>query len=326
MNPRYSIIIPVYNRPQELKELLDSLVLQELKNFEVLVVEDGSQEKSDKVAQSFSEKLNIQYFYKENTGPGGSRNYGFERAKGEYFIVLDSDCIVPKQYLQEIEKALNKNKIDAFGGPDAARKDFNTIQKAISYSMTSWLTTGGIRGKKQHVGKYQARSFNMGISKEVFQKTGGFRHMRVSEDIDLSIRVSEAGFNLVLIPEAYVYHKRRSTFQQFFKQTHSFGKGRMNIGKVHKGQVKLVHAFPSAFLLFYLSLLPMFFLSKILFFLQIGFLSFYSLMIFIDAFSQNKNLKIAFLSVWAVLVQFTGYGSGFLKGIFTPKNEGITVK
>ena len=227
--PKYSIVIPVYNRPDEVKELLDSLLSQVFEDFEVIIVEDGSTEKSDQVIQHYQSELNIHYFFKENSGQGFARNYGFERAKGDYIIVFDSDCIIPDNYLIHVDSFLKKNTADAFGGPDKAHSSFNTLQKAISYSMTSPFTTGGIRGNKKHVGKFHPRSFNMGISKEVFDKTRGYKLTRMGEDIEFSIRIINSGFKTALIEKAHVYHKRRSSLSQFYKQLHFFGRARVNV-------------------------------------------------------------------------------------------------
>jgi len=219
----YSVVIPVYNRPEEVRELLNSLAEQTFKHFEVLIIEDGSSVKCQDVVLSFKDRLNINYFFKENSGQGFTRNYGFERAKGDYFIVFDSDCIIPNHYFKTVDDFLESNEIDSFGGPDSAHPSFNTLQKAISYSMTSPFTTGGIRGNKKHVGKFHPRSFNMGISKQVFEKTRGYKLTRMGEDIEFSIRVINSGFKTALIESAFVYHKRRTSLSQFYKQLHFFG-------------------------------------------------------------------------------------------------------
>ncbi len=318
----YSIIIPVYNRPEELDELLASLMVQNYKDFEVIVVEDGSANKADAVVAKYGNQLRIQYHYKPNTGPGDSRNFGFSKAEGDFLIVFDSDCIVPPNYLQIVHNRLQETKIDAFGGPDASMPEFSNIQKAINFSMTSLLSTGGIRGKKNRIGTYQARSFNMGFSRQVYESTGGFSNLRVSEDIDLSIRIHQKGFNLELIPEAFVYHKRRTSFTQFFKQTHSFGKGRANIGKIYPNQMKIVHAFPTLFLLFCLSVMLSLFVSIQLFYIGLFMLLFYTLLVLTDALNQNKDIGVAILSIAAVYVQMSGYGTGFLIGIFSKKITG----
>ena len=253
----FSIIIPLYNRPQEIDELLFTLQQQEYKNFEVLVIEDGSENDAQSIVESYSGQLNIRYFVKENEGQGFTRNYGFERALGDYFIIFDSDCLIPRNYLTNVYAHLQKEYLDVFGGPDAAHESFTPVQKAISYSMTSLFTTGGIRGKKKHVGQFHPRSFNMGVSRKVWDRTGGFILTRLGEDIEFSIRAHRAGFRIGLIPEALVYHKRRTNFLQFYKQLHFFGRARINIYKHFPTELKLVHFFPAGFLLFLILMMLM---------------------------------------------------------------------
>lgn len=311
---KYSIIIPVYNRPDELKELLESLTRQTYKNFEVIVIEDGSFKKCEDEASCFTSDLDIQYYYKENSGQGFTRNFGFDKAKGDYFIVFDSDCIIPPDYLQKVENGLNAQNLDAFGGPDMAHEDFTPVQKAISYSMTSFFTTGGIRGRKKRVGgKFHPRSFNMGISREVFEKTGGYIITRMGEDIEFSIRIIKSGFKVGLIGDAYVFHKRRTNFIQFFKQLHFFGRARINIARFFPEELKLIHFLPAAFLCYCilcLFLLPFFSLISSVGF---AFLLLIILLIFFDSTFANRSVKIGFLSVIAVFIQMFGYGSGFIR-------------
>ena len=234
MNLNFSIIIPVYNRPNEIDELLESLTKQDFStDFEVLIIEDGSTQKSESIVEKYKDQLNLTYFFKENSGAGASRNFGMQQALGNYFIILDSDVIVPNQYLSVVKKALENDFTDAFGGPDAAHKSFTLLQKAINYSMTSVLTTGGIRGKKQAVGEFQPRSFNLGLSQKAFSKTNGFSKMKNGEDIDLTFRLRKNGFETQLIEKAFVYHKRRSTIKQFFKQTFGFGTTRPKLNKMY---------------------------------------------------------------------------------------------
>ena len=317
MKLNFSIIIPVYNRPKEIDELLESLTKQDFsEDFEVLVIEDGSTEKSDEIVERYTSNLNLKYFFKENSGAGASRNFGMQKASGNYFIILDSDVIVPNQYLLEVKKALENNFTDAFGGPDAAHKNFTILQKAINYSMTSVLTTGGIRGKKQAVGKFQPRSFNLGLSKKAFEKTQGFSQMKNGEDIDLTFRLWENGFETQLIEKAFVYHKRRSTIQQFFKQTYGFGTARPILNKKYPETAKITYWFPSLFIigLDISILLAIFGFNQLLYFY-----GFYFLLIFIDSLFQNKNLYVAFLSMITSLTQFLGYGLGFLDSNFFRK-------
>jgi len=313
----FSLIIPVYNRPNEIDELLDSLVKQTYaNNFEVIVVEDGSANSSEEVIKKYSKKLNLHYFFKENTGAGLSRNFGMQKASGNYFIIFDSDCIIPPNYLVEVEKTLTKNYTDAFGGSDAAHPSFSTIQKAINYSMTSFFTTGGIRGSKKAVGKFQPRSFNLGISKKAFEVTKGFSEMKIGEDIDLTFRLWQHNFETQFIENAFVYHKRRATFKQFFKQTFAFGKGRPFLNRKYPKTAKITYWFPSLFILtFIFSILLLLINIKI----AVHAFGVYFLILFIDSLLKNKNITVAFFSVVTTLIQFTGYGFGFLKGLLETK-------
>ena len=313
----FSIIIPVYNRPQEIDELLASLTKQDFStHFEVLIIEDGSTDSSEEIVSKYESQLDLKYFFKENSGAGASRNFGMQNASGNYFIILDSDVIVPEQYLLEVQNALENNFTDAFGGPDAAHKSFTSLQKAINYSMTSVLTTGGIRGKKQAVGKFQPRSFNLGLSKKAFEKTEGFSKMKNGEDIDLTFRLWENGFETQLIEKAFVYHKRRSTIRQFFKQTFGFGTARPILNKKYPETAKPTYWFPSLFILGLdvSIILVIFGYYQLLFFY-----GFYFLAIFLDSLFQNKNLYVAFLSMITSLTQFLGYGLGFLESKFHRK-------
>ena len=239
----FSIIIPLYNRPQEINELLHTLTQQSYPQFEVLVIEDGSKLDAKDIVEGYRDKLDIKYFYKENEGQGLTRNYGFARARGDYFVIFDSDCLIPRDYLEIVKNYLLQHQLDAYGGPDGAHESFTLVQKAISYSMTSPFTTGGIRGNKKHIGRFHPRSFNMGISREVWEKTGGFILTRLGEDIEFSIRIHSLGFKIGLIPDAIVYHKRRTDFRQFYKQLHFFGRARINIFKHFPTELKAVHFF-----------------------------------------------------------------------------------
>lgn len=308
----YSIIIPVYNRPDEIHELLESLTKQTYTNFEVLIIEDGSEKTSKKAAEQFSNSLNIRYYYKENSGQGFSRNYGFERANGDYLVVFDSDCIIPEHYFESVNQYLAKNQADAWGGPDRALPSFTPLQKAINFSMTSIFTTGGIRGLKNSLGGFHPRSFNMGISREVFEKTGGYKITRMGEDLEFSMRIIKSGFKSVLIEDAYVYHKRRTNLRQFFRQLHFFGRARINIRRFYPEEVKLVHFFPTFFLFgLILSILLLVLDAYILKHLYILYLV-YSALLFIGALLREKSLKIALLSVVAAFTQLTAYSIGFL--------------
>ncbi len=314
----FSIIIPLYNRPLEIKELLQTLTQQTYTNFEVLVIEDGSQNPAKEIVESFANQLNIHYFFKPNTGQGFTRNYGFERAKGDYFIIFDSDCLIPENYLATVNQKITKNNLDAYGGPDAAHHSFTPIQKAISYAMTSVFTTGGIRGKNKNAGgAFHPRSFNMGLSRKVWEKIGGFTITRMGEDILYSIAIQQAGFKTALISGATVYHKRRTSFIQFWKQLHFFGRGRINIYTYYPAQLKLVHFFPALFTFFigFTLLANLFNLSIARDFNSVT--SIYILLIFFDALNKNKSLKVAFLSIFASFIQLLAYSFGFTQNFIT---------
>ncbi|MFG6687561.1 glycosyltransferase [Mariniflexile sp. HNIBRBA6329] len=311
MQLQFSFIIPVYNRPDETQELLRSFVgLKTDTKFEIVIVEDGSTISSKEVVDAFTSSLDISYYFKENSGPGDSRNFGMQKAKGNYFIILDSDCILPENYLFEVEKSLNKNYVDCFGGPDTAHHSFTNLQKAINFSMTSFITTGGIRGNKKSVDTFQPRSFNMGLSKEAFLASGGFGFIHPGEDPDLSIRLWNLGFKTKLIPEAYVYHKRRISWSKFYKQVHKFGLVRPILNKWHPSTKKITYWFPTVFSLgLVVSLLSLIFQIKFF----IAFYAFYFVLAFLIALYTTKNLVVSVLSLLAITVQFFGYGYGFLK-------------
>lgn len=308
-----SFIIPVFNRPAEIDELLSSLSLQTRKGFEVVVVEDGSTQSSEEVVERYRDQLHISYYFKDNSGPGLSRNYGCERASGSYVIFLDSDCVLPEDYFAIVRDTLEDNYTDAFGGPDRAHKDFTRLQKAINFSMTSFLTTGGIRGGNEAMGKFHPRSFNMGFSKEVFKATGGFSRMRFGEDVDLSLRILEQGFQTQLIREAYVYHKRRTTLRQFFKQVYNSGIARINLHKRHPGTLKIVHAAPAIFTLGLLGLALFSFLFSPWFAVPVAF---HMLLLLVSAAVMNRSLPIGLLSVVSSYTQLIAYGCGFLQAFW----------
>lgn len=310
----YSFIIPVYNRPDEIDELLESLCRQKYSGkFEVVVVEDGSKIDSREIVLKYSDRLDISYYYKENSGPGDSRNYGMQRAKGDYYIILDSDCIIPEDYLVEVNTYLNSKYVDCFGGPDAALDSFSEVQKAINFSMTSFLTTGGIRGGSERLSKFQPRSFNMGISKKAFEASNGFGKIHPGEDPDLTIRLWELGFESELFPRAYVYHKRRIDWKKFYIQVNKFGKARPILNKRYPKYSKLTYWFPFLFLI---GLLFSIIASIKGFYLLINIYIFYFLLIFVISSIKNRNIKIGFLSILAVLIQFYGYGTGFVKSMY----------
>ncbi|KVV15829.1 glycosyltransferase family 2 protein [Flavobacterium sp. TAB 87] len=307
----FSLIIPVYNRPDEVDELLQSLSSSEYsKPFEVVLVEDGSTIPCLEIAEKYSNKLKISYYFKENSGPGASRNFGMEKAQGDYFIIFDSDCIIPSTYLLEVEKALNDNYVDCFGGPDRALDSFSDIQKAINFAMTSFLTTGGIRGGSEKIGKFQPRSFNMGLSKKAFEASSGFGNIHPGEDPDLTIRLWNLGFETRLFSDAYVYHKRRIDWEKFSIQVNKFGKARPILNSWYPKYSKITFFFPTIFII---GLVVAAFLMLINhdWLLQLYFV--YFVFIFLVSTFKNKSLKIGALSVVAVWKQFYGYGVGFLE-------------
>ena len=321
---KYSIIVPVYNRPNEVDELLQSLCQQTVKDFEVLIIEDGSIKTCKDVCDKYANILVLHYHAKENSGPGQSRNYGAERAKGEYVIILDSDVVLPNTYIEAIEKSLT-SEIIAFGGPDAAHPSFTPIQKAISYSMTSFFTTGGIRGGKAKLDKFYPRSFNMGIRRDVYLQLGGFTKMRFGEDIDFSYRIVEAGYRPQLFPEAWVWHKRRTDFHKFFRQVYNSGIARINLEKRHPGTMKFVHLLPTVFTVGVIGLILISAVGRALmhyidrdqfYWMCIAPwipIILYSLLIFFDSSIKNRSLKVGFLSIPAAFVQLMGYGLGFIE-------------
>ena len=341
---KYSIIVPVYNRPDEVDELLESLSNQTHKDFEVIIVEDGSVKPCKDVCDKYADILALNYYAKENSGPGQSRNYGAERANGEWLLILDSDVVLPEGYLEAVDKSLTSHlssltSIAAFGGPDASHPSFTPIQKAISYSMTSFFTTGGIRGGKAKLDKFYPRSFNMGIRRDVYLQLHGFSKMRFGEDIDFSYRIVEAGYKPQLFPDAWVWHKRRTDFRKFFRQVYNSGIARINLMKRHPGTLKLVHLLPTVFTLGVIGLLMLFGLGVSLYCYGewldanglrptdnmhqgVGFvfcvlallpLLFYSLIICIDSTIKNRSLWVGLLSVPAAFVQLMGYGLGFIE-------------
>lgn len=304
----FSVIIPVYNRPQEVKELLESLFHQNYKDFEVIVVEDGSSVSSKEVVAQFSSCLDVRYYEKSNSGPGQSRNYGAKRSKGDYLIILDSDVILPPGYLDAVCEELRRKPADAFGGPDRADDSFTPMQKAINYAMTSFFTTGGIRGGKRKMDKFYPRSFNMGIRREVYEALGGFSNMRFGEDIDFSIRIFKNGYSCRLFPEAWVYHKRRTDLRKFFKQVYNSGIARINLYKKYPDSLKLVHLLPAFFTVGTTLLL----LGSTLTLFSPFLLLLYAFLIFVDATLQTGSVGVGIRSVAASFVQLLGYGSGFL--------------
>ena len=307
--PYFSVIIPVYNRPAEVEDLLQSLAEQTYQDFEVYLVEDGSTVRCDEVASRYNGRLDLHYHYKDNEGRSIARNYGIERACGDYFIFFDSDCVIPPQYFETLKAELEKEYVDCFGGPDAASDDFTDVQKAINFSMTSFLTTGGIRGGKVQLEKFVPRSFNMGYSRKVWKKVGGFREM-FSEDIDMSTRIRQAGFTTRLIRDAYVYHKRRVDLKKFARQTYVFGMSRITLKLLYPDSLKLVHCLPAVFVLGCLALILLAIFWRWWAILP---LALYVIMLWVSALIKTKNLKIATIAIVSSFIQLGAYGFGFIK-------------
>ena len=317
---KYSFIIPVYNRPNEVDELLESMCTQTLKDFEVVIVEDGSSIPCKEVVDRYADRLNIRYYSKPNSGPGQTRNYGVERASGEYVLILDSDVVLPNGYLQAVDDELKAKPSDAFGGPDRAHPSFTPTQKAINYAMTSFFTTGGIRGGKKKMDKFYPRSFNMGVRTEVYKALEGFSKMRFGEDIDFSTRIFKGGYACRLFPEAWVWHKRRTDLHKFFKQVHNSGIARINLTKRHPGTLKLVHMLPAVFtagcvLLLLLALITALCGCSYFWVYLIPF-ALFAVIIFLDATRAEKSVGVGWRAVMAAFVQLTGYGSGFLRAVW----------
>lgn len=308
----FSVIIPVYNRIDEVDELLRSLLAQSERNFEVIIVEDGSTQPCGAVIEEARRKgLDVRYFFKDNEGRSIARNYGMEHARGDYFVFFDSDCVIPPDYFRNLAKSLEEKPLDCFGGPDAAHSSFTDTQKAINYSMTSLLTTGGIRGGKISLEKFVPRTFNMGFSRQVYESVGGFREM-FSEDIDMSTRIRRAGFSIGLLQNP-VWHKRRIDFAKFFRQVYVFGMSRITLQLLYPGSLKIVHMLPAAFVVGSVALIFLGIFVSPWFFAA---LAAYFLAVFVGAVIATRNMKIAVMAVPAAAIQLTGYGTGFIKAWF----------
>lgn len=314
---KYSIIVPVYNRPDECDELLESLLTQTFRDFEVIIVEDGSQVPCRDVVERYADRLNVRYYDKPNSGPGQTRNYGVERAEGEYVLILDSDVVLPEGYLAAVETELASEPCDAFGGPDRAHPSFTPTQKAINYAMTSFFTTGGIRGGAKKLDKFYPRSFNMGVRRDVYNALNGFSEMRFGEDIDFSTRIFKGGYKCRLFPEAWVFHKRRTDLRKFFKQVHNSGIARIHLTKRHPGTLKLVHLLPAVFTLGVVGLVLLTIVGLAFGCIHALWLlapiALYKVMIFLDASIVERSIGVGVRAVIASMVQLMGYGTGFLR-------------
>ena len=313
MKPRFSIIVPVYNRIDEVRDLLASLTAQQTRNFEVVLVEDGSSEPCRDVAAEYADAIPVKYFYKDNEGRSIARNHGMERAEGDYFVFFDSDCVIPPDYFTILTASLDREPLDCFGGPDAAHESFTDVQKAINYTMTSFLTTGGIRGGKIRLEKFVPRTFNMGYSRRVYERVGGFREM-FSEDIDMSTRIRLAGFSIGLIPDAKVWHKRRFDFKKFFRQVYVFGMSRITLKLLYPDSLKAVHMLPALAVTAGVALVALGIFVSPWWLLPIGV---YLVALFASALAKTKSTKIAALAIPAAIIQLGGYGIGFIRAYVT---------
>ncbi|GGF40449.1 glycosyltransferase [Echinicola rosea] len=311
----FSIIIPVYNRPYEVSELLQSLCCQTYSKFEVIIVEDGSLEGCEEVVSEYQDKLTVHYFYQNNTGQGFARNFGMDQAKGDYFVFFDSDCVIPEDYLENLAEAVRSRGLHAHGGPDKAAEGFSAFQKAINFSMTSFWTTGGIRGKVADPKKYQARGYNMGMSQKVYAAIGGFIDPNKGEDIELSIRIKKYGFNLELVKEAYVYHKRRNDFISFLRQSYSFGQNRVNVNRFHPGAIQAVHLMPVLFLLGFLTVVFSSLIYAPLFAVGASVYGLWTFGVLWSSTIGNRSLKVGFLSILTSYGQLLAYGAGLVCGV-----------
>lgn len=310
--PKFSIVVPVYNRPDEISELLETLVTQSFTDFEVIVVEDGSTIPCKDEVLAFSKKLDVSYHRKENEGQGYARNYGYQKASGDYFIVFDSDCLVPDHYLEAVHEYLYEEWVDAYGGPDTFHPTFTALQKAISHTMTSTLTTGGMRGGKVRVSGFHPRSFNMGISREVYEKTGGYKIPFMGEDMEFSRRIIQIGFKTALFPKAFVYHKRRTSLGQFSKQLKYFGRARINITRFFPDQLSILHFFPVFFMIGSLGAMILSVLGQMLGYIGLSILGSFLIIVALQALTSTRSFLASLLSPLIVMIQFYSYSIGLL--------------
>lgn len=320
----FSLVIPVYNRPEEIRVVLEGLSQQTYKNFEVIVVEDGSVNKSETIVASFQDRLDVHYHYIENIGQGFARNYGFKQSKGDYIIILDSDIIIPTFYLEKIYRYLLKDPLDCFGGPDKAHPAFSPLQKAIDYALTSYLTTGGIRGNAHSVSKFYPRSFNMGIKREVYAQTGGFNMPDWGEDLEFSMRIEKAGFKIGLIKDAFVYHIRRPSLKAFFVQMVRIGKSRVNIARLYPGSTKAVHLIPLLAYLYLLLGIISWFTTPVVARAMLTVVLLYLVGVILESFFRHRSLEVSFLCLLTAPSVFFGYGWGLMR--YTFKQKGIYIR
>jgi len=338
MLPKYSIIIPCFNRADEVAELLESI--SQLKfdpaQFEIIISDDGSTDNTKKLVEQNKSKLQCDLIYltQNNSGPGAARNHAMENANGDFFIFIDSDVTLSADWLFHIDLTLVEKKADAFGGPDSYREDFSPFLKAVNYSMTSFITTGGLRGKKgKKLARFYPRSFNMGLSRELWKKIGGFGSLRHGQDIEFSHRIIESGAQVIFIDQAVVYHKRRTNLRRFYKQVFNWGVARINLYKINKKMLEPLHSIPAVLTFVAVTLLVLSLIFDLIKTIVLwGFSAGILILIYsmIDSIRIYKSIKPA---LWLPLVmpaQVLGYGFGFIynavRRIVLDKDEKVGFK
>lgn len=316
---RFSVIIPSYNRADEVIDLLRSLQAQtcEHSRFEVLVIDDGSTDATEQKVNELASQVDfhLRFFRRNHEGPGPARNFGMSQAEGEYFLFIDSDCQADANWLKEIDEAITKEAPDAFGGPDSVLDSFTPLQKAIDYSMTSFLTTGGMRGHSQkRLAKFYPRSFNMGIRREVYEKLGGMGNLRHGQDIEFSRRIVASGAKVIYIPNAIVYHKRRTSLRKFFRQMFNWGVARINLSYLDAGNLEPLHFIPAIAAVGYTLLTIFTLLTGLAWKIWVAITVLALLIcgyIFIDSSIRYRSVKVGWLAPIFAVCQIFAYGYGF---------------
>ncbi len=313
-----SVITPSYNRASELEHLMRSISAQSIDHnlFELIISDDGSTDDTEALINSWQEKasFSIKYISQENKGPGAARNHGLEKSIGELILFIDSDCEAHPKWIETIVDEYHKSEFDACGGPDGGKKDFTLLQKAIDYSMTSFFTTGGMRGHSEKmISKFYPRTHNMGVKRDKYEAVGGFGNLRHGQDIEFSHRIRTSGGKIRFIKNALVYHRRRTSLRQFIKQVFNWGVARINLGKIDTAMLEPVHFLPS------LSILLSLFIILIIYQLDWGiseiFLLFFSPLSIICLLGalNKKDLRVFPILLLVIPIQIFGYGLGFLQ-------------
>ena len=316
----YSIIIPSFNRADELSELLKSFEQLDFPKdaYEVIIADDGSTDTTAELVKKFQDKksFTLTYCSQQNKGLGAARNLGMENAAGDFFVFVDSDVTVPPHWLNEIDLGLSREKADAFGGPDTYLDSFPALLKAINYSMTSFITTGGLRGKKgRKLAKFYPRSFNMGLSRKLQEKIGGFGNLRHGQDIEYSSRIIRSGAKVFFAEKAFVFHKRRTNLRRFLRQVFNWGIARINLYQIDPSMFEPLHAAPAAALILVLTVSAAAVFSPLFFWLfKIGLVSGLLVLLFsmADAAIKYKQLKPSFYLPLVIPIQVFAYGAGFI--------------